>query len=188
MKKTGTLLRVWGPLLVAAALMGCTRVIVQSEVTTTTVRAVGYGTVNKDPTLSPPQQRLLAMRASKLDAIRNLVEQVHGLELNGQSTIGAMAMRNDIFYTYLNTFIRGAKVVSVTPTDSETFQTTVELTLIPGFYACAQRPTVATCNAPYVQSSRWDRTCTSAEVALDAITQGEAACFPTPRTVYYVTP
>ncbi len=188
MKKSGMLAGALATLVLTTVLSGCARVVLETDMPKTTIRAIGYGTVNKDPTLSAAQQRLLAMRASKLDAIRNLVEHVHGLELNGQSTVGAMAMRNDIFYTYLNTFIRGAKVVSVAPTDSETFQTTVELTLSPGFYACAQRPALATCNAPYVQTSRWDRACARTDVALDTVTQGEAACFPAPRTVYYVTP
>jgi outer membrane protein FlgP len=51
-----------------------------------TITATGYAVVAVQNHKNPAQQRLMAIRASKLDAYRNLTEQVYGQQLDATST------------------------------------------------------------------------------------------------------
>jgi hypothetical protein len=102
------------------------------------VSAVGYGAMPTMDGLSPSQRRLLAMRAAKLDAYRSLAETVAGVKITGNSTVSAMALNNDGFRAYVEAYLRGARVVTVTPLPDGAFETTLELTLGGDFYRAAQ--------------------------------------------------
>ncbi|WP_373976201.1 LPP20 family lipoprotein [Chitinibacter sp. SCUT-21] len=102
------------------------------------VTAVGYGAMPTMDGLSPSQRRLLAMRASKLDAYRTLAEMVSGVKITGNSTVSAMALNNDGFRAFVESHLRGARVVTVTPLPDGAFETTLELTLGGDFYRAAQ--------------------------------------------------
>jgi len=73
------------------------------------------------------QQRLMAIRASKLDAYRNLTEQVYGQQLDASSTVADMVVTNDTFRTKVEGVIYGAKLVSITPVGEDTYETTLSL-------------------------------------------------------------
>ncbi|WP_051258832.1 MULTISPECIES: LPP20 family lipoprotein [Chitinibacter] len=102
------------------------------------ITAVGYGAMPTMDGLSPSQRRLLAMRASKLDAYRTLAETVSGVKITGNSTVSAMALNNDGFRAYVESYLRGARVVTVTPLPDGAFETTLEITLGGEFYRAAQ--------------------------------------------------
>jgi hypothetical protein len=76
---------------------------------------------------NPAQQRLMAIRASKLDAYRNLTEQVYGQQLDASSTVADMVVTNDIFRTKVEGVIYGARLVSITPVGEDTYETTLSL-------------------------------------------------------------
>jgi hypothetical protein len=107
-----------------------------------TLSAIGYGTVEKSDRFSRSQIKLLAMRASKMDAYRSLAEQLNGLHLRGQSTVENMEVTHDSYQVYLNAYLRGARVkrTSAIGTDlyagDDMFETVVELDLTPRFYDC----------------------------------------------------
>ncbi|WP_246307919.1 LPP20 family lipoprotein [Chitinibacter bivalviorum] len=101
------------------------------------INAVGYGAMPTMEGLSPSQRRLLAMRASKLDAYRSLAETVSGVKITGNSTVSAMALNNDGFRAYVESYLRGARVVTVTPLPDGAFETTLELNLGGEFYRTA---------------------------------------------------
>ena len=48
-----------------------------------TITAVGFSSIAIQPSKSLNQRRLMAMRAAKLDAYRNLTEQIHGIYIQG---------------------------------------------------------------------------------------------------------
>ena len=73
------------------------------------------------------QQRLLAIRAAKLDAYRSLTEQVYGLRLNATATVADMVVQNDTFRSKVEGVIYGATLVSITPTGDDTYETTLSL-------------------------------------------------------------
>ncbi|MGI9133364.1 MAG: LPP20 family lipoprotein, partial [Rhodoferax sp.] len=52
-----------------------------------TLTATGYAVISVQNHRNPAQQRLLAIRASKLDAYRSLTEQVYGVRLDANATV-----------------------------------------------------------------------------------------------------
>lgn len=113
-----------------------------------TLRAVGYGTVRPDKGLTVNQMKLMAIRASNMDAYRHLAEQVHGIQISGTTTIGAMTVVNDSYKGYVNGFLRGAKLISRNPlTDNYTYETILELTLGDDFQE-ASHNALASSSAP----------------------------------------
>ncbi len=92
-----------------------------------TITATGYAVVAVQNHKNPAQQRLMAIRASKLDAYRNLTEQVYGQQLDASSTVADMVVTNDTFRTKVEGVIYGARLVSITPVGDDTYETTLSL-------------------------------------------------------------
>ena len=92
-----------------------------------TITAIGYAVVTVQNHKNPAQQRLMAIRASKLDAYRNLTEQVYGQQLDASSTVADMVVTNDTFRTKVEGVIYGARLVSITPVGEDTYETTLSL-------------------------------------------------------------
>jgi hypothetical protein len=98
-----------------------------------TLNATGYGAVNtaacngECDRVSPAQRKLLAMRAARLDAYRAMAEQVYGLRIEGGSTVGSLALKDDSFKVYIDAFIRGARVTNVAQREDGSYETTVEM-------------------------------------------------------------
>ena len=107
-----------------------------------TISAIGYGTVEKSDRYSRSQIKLLAMRASKMDAYRSLAEQLNGIQLRGHTAVENMEVTSDSYQIYLNAYLRGARVKRTSAIGSDpyagddTFETVVELDLTPRFYEC----------------------------------------------------
>ncbi|PIE43895.1 MAG: hypothetical protein CSA50_02755 [Gammaproteobacteria bacterium] len=100
------------------------------------VRVTGYGTYKSDKGKAIATQRLMAMRASKLDALRSLVERVYGTIIYGSSTVKDFAVQNDQLRTWVDSYIRGAKVIAVNEMSGGSFETVLELVLEPAFREC----------------------------------------------------
>jgi hypothetical protein len=92
-----------------------------------TLTATGYAVISVQNSKNPAQQRLMAIRASKLDAFRTLTEQVYGQQLDASSTVADMVMLNDTFRTKVEGVIYGAQLVSITPVGEDTYETTLSL-------------------------------------------------------------
>lgn len=96
--------------------------------------AVGYGAQGNYSQYSHGQQQLMAMRAAQVDAYRNLAEQVYGFRVWGNTAVSAFATQNDSVRTYVDAFIRGARVVNMTSIANGNYEATVELDLTHDFY------------------------------------------------------
>ena len=96
------------------------------QVEDTVIRTTGYGAPPKS-FYPEPQRRLMAMRAAKIDALRSLAERVSGVQIWGGTTIGDMVVEKDRFRVYLDTHLRGAKVIGENPIEDGSFETIVEL-------------------------------------------------------------
>ena len=92
-----------------------------------TLTATGYAVISVQNSKNPAQQRLMAIRASKLDAFRTLTEQVYGQQLDASSTVADMVMVNDTFRTKVEGVVYGAQLVSITPVGEDTYETTLSL-------------------------------------------------------------
>ncbi|TCP61357.1 hypothetical protein EV663_10575 [Rhodovulum bhavnagarense] len=91
------------------------------------IRGLGFSQVSTQPGKSTNEKRLMAIRAARLDAMRDLAEQVHGIRLSGESTLRDTAMRNDLLFAQVQGEIRGARTVRITPKDGDTFEVVLEL-------------------------------------------------------------
>lgn len=92
-----------------------------------TFTATGYAVISIQNHKNPAQQRLLAIRASKLDAYRSLTEQVYGQYLDATTTVAEMTVMNDTFRTRVEGVIYGAQLVSITPVGEDTYEATLSL-------------------------------------------------------------
>ena len=89
--------------------------------------ATGYAVISIQNHRTAAQQRLLAIRAAKLDAYRSLTEQVYGLRLDATATVADMVVQNDTFRSRVEGVIYGATLVSITPSGDDTYETTLSL-------------------------------------------------------------
>ncbi|WP_249383966.1 LPP20 family lipoprotein [Chitinivorax sp. B] len=110
--------------------------------------ATGYGTMSAFEGYTAGQKRLLAMRAAKLDAYRTLAEQIYGVRIKGNTTVAALIAQNDSFRIYLDGFLRGARIVSVTPMAEGSYETEVEVELPSDFWRIPVTTPVAGQNLP----------------------------------------
>ena len=92
-----------------------------------TLTATGYAVISVQNHRNPAQQRLMAIRASKLDAYRSLTEQVYGQQLDATTTVADMMVQSDTFRAKVEGVIYGAVLVSITPAGDDTYETTLSL-------------------------------------------------------------
>ena len=85
------------------------------------ILATGYAVISVQKGDTPAQQRILSIRASKLDAYRSLMEQVYGQYLDANTTVAQMVVQNDTFKARVQGVIYGAKLVSITPVGDDTY-------------------------------------------------------------------
>ena len=91
------------------------------------ISATGYAVISIQASDNPAQQRLLAIRASKLDAYRGLVEQVYGQYVDGSTTISDLVLSDDVYRAKVQGVIYGAQLVSVSPVGEDTYEVTLSL-------------------------------------------------------------
>jgi hypothetical protein len=88
--------------------------------------ATGYAVIAVQNHKSPPQQRLLAIRA-KIDAYRGLAEQVYGIYLDANTTVAEMTVLSDTFRTKVEGVVYGARLSNITPISNDTYEVTLSL-------------------------------------------------------------
>ena len=103
------------------------------------IRVTGYGAFEKAEDAASESKKLLALRASKLDAFRALAERVYGTTVTGNSTVQDFVLKHDGFATVVDTVVRGARVVSVMENKGAGFETVLELLLPGNFQDCVTK-------------------------------------------------
>ena len=69
----------------------------------------------------------MAIRAAKMDAYRVLAEQIHGVQLDGQTTVAEAILTSDVLSSAVRGTIMGAETVAIEPTGGDTYK--VELSI-----------------------------------------------------------
>ncbi len=105
--------------------------------------AVGYGTISQFKNHPKSQQRLLAMRAARLDAYRNLVEEFYGTRIKGHTSVKDMSIESDSYRSYFDSVIRGISLLSITPKGNDVYEAEVELILSGDISNCLSAATTA---------------------------------------------
>lgn len=90
------------------------------------IKAVGYAPIAEQRGESPEQRMLQAMKASKLEAYRELAEQVYGQKIDYKVTMQQAVVGNDQLKASLQGLIRGARVIKTYPV-GEFYATELEL-------------------------------------------------------------
>jgi len=92
-----------------------------------TINAVGYAVVSSQPGRTENQKRLMAIRSARMAAMRELAEQIHGLKVEGNTTVIDLMVQNDTFRGVVTGTIRGARTVRINPTGSDTYEVVLEI-------------------------------------------------------------
>ena len=103
------------------------------------IRVTGYSAFEAESDAKSESKRLLTLRASKLDAYRSLAERVYGLSISGKSMVKDFVLKEDRFAVGLDSYIRGARVVSVNEKKGVGFETVLELILPGNFNDCLNK-------------------------------------------------
>ena len=98
-----------------------------ASITFPTLTATGYAVVSTQPGQSLEQKRLMAIRAARMSAMRELAEQIHGLKVDSNTTVIVLMVQNDTFRGIVSGVIRGARTVRINPTGSDTYETVLEI-------------------------------------------------------------
>ncbi|WP_075593850.1 LPP20 family lipoprotein [Pseudoalteromonas sp. PAB 2.2] len=75
------------------------------------LKAVGYAPISAQPGGSESQRALLAIKASKLEAYRELAEQVYGQKISAGTTVQNSVAHNDQLQSQVQGVIKGAQVI-----------------------------------------------------------------------------
>ena len=90
------------------------------------LKATGYADIGAQSG-NPSQQRILAIRASKIDAYRSLSEQIYGLYIDASTTVGDLVVQNDTIQSRVEGVIYGAEIESIKPISDNAYEVTLSL-------------------------------------------------------------
>lgn len=92
-----------------------------------TITGVGFSAVSIQPGKNLNQKRILAIKAARLDALRQLTEQIHGIQLAGSTKIAEAIVQSDTLRADIQGVILGARTVKIDPSSSDTYEVVVEI-------------------------------------------------------------
>jgi hypothetical protein len=106
------------------------------------ILAIGYAPISDQKGASESSKMLMALKASKLDAYRELTEQVYGQKVDSGQSLASLVIQNTHLDSSVQGIIRGAKVVKSYPVGDDTYATELELDfkLVNDIYLSTARP------------------------------------------------
>lgn len=104
--------------------------------------AVGYAPVAQQRGETEQERVLQAMRASRLEAMRELVEQVQGVRIDGSTSVQDMMLTDNSFRSQVSGVIRGAEVVRSYPVgDYYATELRLDFEQVQNLFIATTRPT-----------------------------------------------
>ncbi|GAB3030268.1 LPP20 family lipoprotein [Bowmanella dokdonensis] len=91
------------------------------------LKAVGYAPIQEQQGSTENIRMLQAVKASKLDAYRELAEQVYGQRIEGQQVLSNLVLEDNSLKSSVDGVIRGARVVKSYAVGTGTYATELEL-------------------------------------------------------------
>ena len=80
-----------------------------------------------------PQARPMALKAAKLDAIRNLLEVTKGVRISSTTTVKNYVVESDIIMSHVQGMVKGAQIVHQEYMSDGTVELTMQMNLMGGF-------------------------------------------------------
>lgn len=107
-----------------------------------TIRAVGYAPISGQQGSDETTRTLMAIKASKLEAYRELAEQVYGQRVDGQQSLQSLIVTNTQLKSSVEGVIRGARVIKSYAVGENTYATELELNFedVYNIYLSTARP------------------------------------------------
>ncbi|MGR3505936.1 MAG: LPP20 family lipoprotein [Paracoccaceae bacterium] len=96
-------------------------------VTSPALTGRGFSQVAGQPGHTLNEKRLLAIRAARLDALRDLTEQIHGIRISSDSLLRDAIMLNDVLAAHVSGVLRGARTVAIEPKGEDGYSVIMEL-------------------------------------------------------------
>ena len=90
-------------------------------------RAIGYASTSIQPGRNAAQKQLMAIRAAKAAAMRELAEKIYGADVGAQSSVGEGRVYNDVLRMNVEGLVRGARVVSIQPIRADVYEAVLEV-------------------------------------------------------------
>jgi len=90
------------------------------------IEATGYSVIQSHSG-SEPQQRLMAIKAARLDAFRQLAEVVYGTYIDSNTTVSDLTIQDDVFRARVEGVIYGAELIKIEPISNDTYAATLGL-------------------------------------------------------------
>ena len=88
---------------------------------------LGLSQVSKQPGTSTNEKRLMAIRAARMEALRDLTEQIHGIRINAETVLRDQVVRSDSVRGLVEGEIRGARTLRITPKGGDSFEVVMAL-------------------------------------------------------------
>ena len=91
------------------------------------LKGLGFSQISGQPGKTRNEKRLMAIRAARMDALRDLTEQVHGIRISASTTIRDAVVQDDSLSAVVQGTLRGARTLRVSPSGSDSYE--VEMVL-----------------------------------------------------------
>lgn len=91
------------------------------------LQGIGYAVISVQPGRNKAHKSLMAIRAARMDAMRSLVEQIHGLQIDGRTTIAEAVVQSDTLRATVSGVIRGARTVRIEPQSGDIYEVVLEV-------------------------------------------------------------
>lgn len=88
----------------------------------TMITGLGFAQINGQPGKTINEKRLLALKAARMDAMRDLTEQIHGIQITATSNVRQMVMRDDNLNAVVSGTLRGARTLNIQPKGSDGYE------------------------------------------------------------------
>ena len=98
------------------------------------IEAVGIG-APADKSIGKANARPMALRAAKVDALRNLLEITKGVQVDSATTVKDFTVESDVINTQVNGLVKGAQVVKTDYMSDGTVEVTLRIPLYGGILA-----------------------------------------------------
>lgn len=89
--------------------------------------ATGYAPIAAQKGQDHNGKLLRAIKASKLDAYRELTEQVYGQKIDGKQSMAELVLESEQLKSSVKGVVRGARVIKSYPVGDDTYVTELEL-------------------------------------------------------------
>lgn len=106
------------------------------------LRSVGYAPIESQRGSDRTTKTLMAVKASKLDAYRELAEQVYGQRIDGNQSLANLVVVDTQLQASVEGVIRGARVIKSYPVGENSYATELELdfSLVQDIYLSTAKP------------------------------------------------